>query len=661
MRIVFVDNILIDRTRPGKPYDLQPHLGLLSLIGACEDAGIEGLLFDPKLSLAAGNLSLDASLYPAMGSRILEMDPDVVGFTSLGANFICTLQVAAYVKRNRPLTPVLLGGPHATILHREILSQFPVFDVIVRHEAEETIVPILRNLASNELASIGGISYREHDRIVVNDGSPTVADLDALPWPRYDRYPIESLRPTSLRIEAGRGCPFSCTFCSTASFFGRKYRLKSPERLRSEMLYLRNTYGVTHFDLMHDLFTVNRRKVLDFCETISDLELTWSCSARMDCVDEAMLNTMRSAGCRAIYYGVETGSSRMQQIIQKRQDLAMFDHVLNATISQKMVATVSFITGYPEELLEDQEATLDVIGSCLGRPQSTLKLQLHLLTPEPGTALSLKYASALRYDGHISDFNFPTLVPDDATTVASNPTIFMNHHYYPTLLNRKRHVFVTAIFPVLYKLGFTLLQHLLTRHESRLSRFVDALYESFVNAGVGQLSPECLSDFVYSFVTRVWGKYDYVSSLVNFMQVADSILSAAAELNQRTLLIDNIGGDKNLSLSKRAAVLRATHDCPAILTALAQPEPAAMLTPELISTRNDYLLYAEDFDARTVRMFIVEPPVLAMLDDLCESRSRPDISSSGSSTLTKWASLPAFAELKRLRIIEPAILSRAES
>jgi hypothetical protein len=199
----------------------------------------------------------------------------------------------------------------------------------------------------------------------------------------------------------------------------------------------------------------------------------------------------------------------------------------------------------------------------------------------------------------------------------------MNHHYYPTLLDRDRNVFVTAVFPVLYNLGFTVLQHLLMPYEARLSRFVDALYESFAHAkSTGeQLSPERLSDFVYSFVVAKWGKDHYISSLVHFMQMAVSLVERTAELSQRTLPTQSIAGDETFLLSKRAAILRDTHDCPAILAALARPEGMAKLTPELASTRNDYLLYAEDFQARTVRMFIVEPRILSMLDDFRVPRS----------------------------------------
>src|SRR5262245_47218963 len=99
MRVAFVDNILIQRHGDGvDPTALQPHLGLISLIAVLEAAGHQGLLFDPKLALSRGELSLNHTLYEKIALDVLRLEPDVVGLTSLGCNFVCTLNVAAHLK-----------------------------------------------------------------------------------------------------------------------------------------------------------------------------------------------------------------------------------------------------------------------------------------------------------------------------------------------------------------------------------------------------------------------------------------------------------------------------------------------------------------------------------------------------------------------------------
>ncbi|HEU5322898.1 MAG TPA: radical SAM protein, partial [Methylomirabilota bacterium] len=418
MKLVFVDNLLLELRDGAYQYDLQPHLGLISLIAVAERAGHEGALYDPKLRLFRGERRLDASLYRRIADDLLETDADVIGFTSLGCNFICTAKIAAHVRAGRPALPILLGGPHATILDRPILERFPQFDVVVRHEAELTLPPLLEALPRRDLASVPGITFRRGADLVATPGEPLIADLDTLPWPAYDHYPLADLRLDSLRVEAGRGCPFHCTFCSTASFFGRRYRLKSAARICAEMDHLHARYGVPHFSLTHDLFTVNRAKVLEFCEHVAPRGYSWSCSARMDCVDPELLERMRAAGCRSIYYGVETGSPRMQKLVQKRQDLSLVEPTLDTAHRLGLFSTVSMITGYPQEEAADQAATLDLAGRCVFRDPGEILVQLHLLTPEPGTQLLAERAGALEYDGHITDFNFPTLEPDDAEVMA---------------------------------------------------------------------------------------------------------------------------------------------------------------------------------------------------------------------------------------------------
>src|SRR4030095_7372490 len=151
-----------------------------------------------------------------IAKQVLAMQPDVLGLTSLGCNFICTAKVAGYLRSWAPELPILLGGPHATVLDRVILSAFPQFDVIARNESECTILPLLQALRTRALFGVPGITFRTGGGIWRNEGDPRIDDLDMLPMPAYHHYPVEELKLSSLRVEAGRGCPFHCTFCSTA-------------------------------------------------------------------------------------------------------------------------------------------------------------------------------------------------------------------------------------------------------------------------------------------------------------------------------------------------------------------------------------------------------------------------------------------------------------
>ena len=312
--------------------------------------------------------------------------------------------------------------------------------------------------------------------MICNPSSPIIEDLDQLPVPAYDCYPIRELELAAIRVEAGRGCPFSCTFCSTASFFGRSYRLKSTARLLAEMDGLNSIYGFNVFKLNHDLFTVNRKKVVEFCHAMLERDYTWSCSARVDCVDPDLLELMWEAGCRDIYFGIESGSARMQAICRKRLDLDLVEPTLDITSRLGIRTVTSFITGYPEEEKEDQDSTLNLAARLLCRPDRLNESQLHLLAPEPGTQLTAQYGKQLFYDGYITDFNFPWLESDDRSLLVGDPVIFANHHYFPSSLPRDQHVFVTSTWRALRKAGRTVMAYVLQAFDGKLSTFMDELY-----------------------------------------------------------------------------------------------------------------------------------------------------------------------------------------
>jgi radical SAM superfamily enzyme YgiQ (UPF0313 family) len=648
MKLVFVDNLLLELRDGAFELYKQPHLGLISLAAVAESGGHNVAIYDPKRELENRRLTLDDSLYRQIAEHVLIMAPDVVGLTSLGCNFICTAKIAAYLKLQRPDLPILLGGPHATILDRAILHKFRQFDAIVRNEAEHTLLPVLAGIDRRQLFFIPGVTFRKGENVISNPGEPLVEDLDSLPWPAYHLYPIQDSHLTSIHVEVGRGCPFACTFCSTATFFGRKFRLKSAKRICDELDYLSRTYGLSDFSLSHDLFTVNRAKVVEFCEHVSSRKYSWACSARMDCVDSELLAIMRASGCRSVYYGVETGSARMQKVVNKRQDLGMVTPTLDMSERLGLFSTVSLITGYPQENQEDQDATLDLAGRCFYRDPDQIRVQLHLLTPEPGTRLLETFGSSMLYDGHITDFNFPTLEPDDAQIMRTNPDIFMNHHYFPTVLPRARNTFVTTTFTALYELGFPLVRHILSHYDGLLSRLMNDIYDFPGVADVEEPAERMLS-----FAGQSWGDEHYLTSLVKYITTANRLSKTTTSERQglRQLRQQESPRKYRYCLSRGAALLRNIHDCKRILD-LIEASPSGEVPDYLASRRADYCIVLSNDEGRQFRNYELEPGWADLLDDLTAYPS-PDQPARADSLICDSAMEMMVIE----RFIEEGILS----
>jgi len=598
MRIVFVQNFLLDNSGLPSDENLYPHLGLISLIAKIEGSSHVPLLYDPMLELHRGHLTLNNSIYDDVAKQLLATEPTGVGLTALGCNFIAVVKIARRIKERRPKTLILLGGPHSTVLESPVMAKFTDFDVLVRGEAEETIVPLLDALDSGkELSAIPGISYRDGARVCRSTMDAGVMDVNRLSMAAFHFYPIRELKMRSMRVEAGRGCPFHCTFCSTATFFGRKYRVKAAEKLVSELKYLNSAYDITKFSLQHDLFTVNRRKVLEFCEEVRPCSFSWTCSARIDCVDSELLREMARAGCRGIYFGVETGSSNLQELVKKRLDISLLAPALTDAKELGIEVTTSFITGFPHETLSDLEATLDCLDLCHRISPTTTCLQLHLLTPEPGTALYEENQSRLLYDGHISDFNFPTLAADESTLLRGNPDIFMNHHFYQTNLSRETFVGITTIFPNLCALGGPLLRIVMEYLGMTFSSLVFTILSRCERTNI---TYQKVFRELLSLIDEKRGGRRLVRQLVDFALAQVHALQPKSTTDFHN---GSNGTEKRLSLNDGVTLFRRTFNIPSVLEQIDNQTKSWRSIPTR-STAHNFVVHPKQmsYESKTLRI-----------------------------------------------------------
>lgn len=363
---------------------------------------------------------------------------DVIGLGTICSSYPLTLRLADGIRRRRPGVRIILGGPQASVVDVATLEHFPAVDVVVRGEAERTLPALLEAFANDgDLRQVEGITFRRHGEIVSNPQAPLLEDLDDLPFPAYHLYPlIESAK--FLPLELGRGCPYACSFCSTNDFFRRRFRLKTPGRVLEEMRRLEADYGIDDFDLIHDMFTVDRKKVVAFCEAMiaSGDGFHWHCSARTDRVDEALLALMAEAGCRGIFFGIETGSASLQKKIKKRLDLDQARTHIRRASDAGMTSTVSLITGFPEETESDFRDTVDFFVDSLRSENASP--QLHILAPLPATPIHRQHEDALELDEIFSDLSRLGFEqdPSDRRLIAELPDVFPNFYAAPTSLSR---------------------------------------------------------------------------------------------------------------------------------------------------------------------------------------------------------------------------------
>ena len=343
-------------------YSFAP-VGLLSLIAnSRKELGLTPMLYDLNRRIISQDIVLDETFYDNVAVDILACNPDVVGFMTECDSYHHVLQTCQHIKKISPKVIIVLGGPHASAVAKKTMERYSAIDAVCLGEAEGSFVNYLDAISNSRFPAVAGMVARDTRGLAV-EGPPNnlVVTLDSLPAPAYDLYrPDED---EEIFVEVGRGCPFHCTFCSTSVFWKRQHRVKSPSRIIHELRWIASLYGAArrvHFT--HDLFTTDRRWVIQVCNALVDAQLgvKWTCSARTDTVDRDLLNLMYQAGCDAIYFGIESGSARILEMIHKDIPVRHSLDTLQLCRGIGIQANCGFILGFPGE---DDESIRDTFSA----------------------------------------------------------------------------------------------------------------------------------------------------------------------------------------------------------------------------------------------------------------------------------------------------------
>ncbi len=445
--------------------------------------------------------SFSAFLARAM-TAIGERMPKIVSFYTRIDTYHIMLKLAQHIKAQWPDIYIVLGGPQADITAEETIRQLPFVDYICCGEGETTISPFFSSLLRRQPdTSIAGLVYRENGVVKKNPRPELIQDLDSIPMINYafthHRNTPEQAKNATFPIDVGRGCPFGCTYCSTKTFWGRKFRLKSPERIVEEIKQIHDVFGVSSFIFEHDMFTMNRKAVSRTCALLKELDfpIRWNCSARLDCIDQELIDIMTDAGLTSIYIGIETGSPRMQKLIDKNLDLSKAVPIARYLKEKGCRATASFIFGFPEETEEDMSQTIRLIADLL--KLRSVHVQTHLCAFFAGTELSRRYLSEMTQAEQYSDATGDLFLSDCRDLVDAHPELFQHLLEYRTPLRTKLRYF--KLFIQIWRIMLPVYQYLSEKYPA--DRLIDMYYD-FVEA-----NKDILDDVLASPTTQQLRKF----------------------------------------------------------------------------------------------------------------------------------------------------------
>lgn len=368
-----------------------PVLGIGYIGAVLDKAGYDVSIID------ADALGLDRE---ALEQRVRDEDPDIVGVTSTTLGLPVMHETIRIAKKAKPTVKVMVGGPGPTLEPEKVLRDNADIDVAALDEAEEFVVDLVRSLeGAIPMADVGGLAYLDGDQYVQTHKMPVPADLDRIPQPAYHLMDPPFLAyhgvhgswpgielPNAV-LMASRGCPHRCTFCSQAL---TKVRRRSPKDIVDEIEYCHRELGAKSVQLYDPEFLgmshAQNVWISEICDEIirRDLQhlgklVQGRCSKF---VTDEVLEKMKAAGFKWIWFGVESGSEKVLKAIQKDETVpdivATFKKVRKHGIQRLMFLMV----GLPEETPEDVVATGRLVEA--SKPD---RVRVHIATPLPGTKM----------------------------------------------------------------------------------------------------------------------------------------------------------------------------------------------------------------------------------------------------------------------------------
>jgi len=312
-------------------------------------------------------------------------EPLIVGITVLTSQAGRAYKIARLFKKTFPDCIIIMGNVHVTTLPAEPL-ELGVADFVVRGEGEETLRKLYFALKDGtDWRDIKGITYLDANGQLVNTpDNDLIENLDDVPMFPYELF--QNPRYDMGFLTGARGCPYKCTYCSQRLLTGFTYRWHSTERIIENLSLLINKYGQTNITFYDDIFSVNKKRVIDLCEGIVKAGLHKKCGfavqTRADNVHEDLLPYMKKANFLTVGMGMETGVERIAEECQKEQTVAQHLEAIRLCKKYGLKVSLFMIYGFPGESKSDRDQTFRVIqDSMVGY------VKFNNLIPYPGTPI----------------------------------------------------------------------------------------------------------------------------------------------------------------------------------------------------------------------------------------------------------------------------------
>ncbi len=285
---------------------------------------------------------------------------DLIGITVFSPVYFEVKNLFNKIRKEHPETPVCLGGPYVTTMREEIFEETPA-DFAVYGEGEITFSELISHLkGERKLENIKGLMFRNgNGKPVVNPSREKIKDLNELPLPAYDIFPMG--RYPLHRMVTSRGCPYGCAWCNSSSIWDQTYRTTDPEKMVEEIEFLIRNYGKKIFVFGDNSFNIDLARVERFCDLLLEkkIDILWSVSLRADIMTPEAARKMRKAGCYNVSIGIESANDDILGKIGKGTTIEKISEGIKILQDAGIEIMSQYVMGSPGETLETIKESIE--------------------------------------------------------------------------------------------------------------------------------------------------------------------------------------------------------------------------------------------------------------------------------------------------------------
>ena len=284
---------------------------------------------------------------------------DLIGITVFSPVYDEVIEIFNHIRKTHPLTKICLGGAYVTTIMHEIFVDTPA-DFAVFGEGELTFSDVIFHLKGTlPIENIHGLMFRNAaGNIIINPPRAHIADLDTLPFPAYDLFPMQRYPIHS--IATSRGCPYHCAFCNSSSIWQYRWRKRNAQNVVAEMEFLLQNYKHKTFCFSDNSFNIDMQRVDDFCDLLLNkkINVLWSTPVRVENIYPALAHKMKKAGCYNVGIGIESANNAVLAAMGKQTTIEKITESIAIFKQAKIEVLGQFVIGSPSDSLTTVKESL---------------------------------------------------------------------------------------------------------------------------------------------------------------------------------------------------------------------------------------------------------------------------------------------------------------